>query len=845
MTTPVSLDPHLPPAAFWADVAAHCSAWARDQRVALRDCIVLLPFATLLAPARRAFAAAGGWMPRIETAATLAASLGPPPEHEPGQISFDAAFDALVAAPMLQRQAGLGNWPRRDRRGFDLAVRRVVELAHEFARAAAAMPPTLRDPWWADARTRLAPIAADPGATERRLARIALEWAAHAAAPATDALFSLRPAAWIVLRAGGTSSVGESLVRQSAVPSLLLDADAGLLPASAANCRLQVGACDGFEEEAQAAAALVLDHLARGERPVALIAQDRVLVRRVRALLDRQAVPIADETGWRLATTRAAASVMTLLRAARADATCDELLDWLKSGDSNDGVDALEAVLRRRRRARTSTIDAALFDDDGDAAAAWRSAMQRLAPLRAAARRPLAAWLDVLRGALDGAELEGDAAGAEVLAALFRPERGHDEPLDLSTFAAWVDATLEQSSFVPPDDGTDPAVVITPLARAMLRPFAAAVLPGADATRLGGASEAQPLLGDALAVALGLTGIAAQREAERIAFAHLQRLPALTVLHRRRDGDEPLAPSPLLERLALTRRTLGIEAAPQCDHSLGSRAIAPAPMARPLPAPRRVPQRLSASAVEALRDCPYRFYSRHMLSLRDAEELDDELEKRDYGTWLHAVLLRFHESRQPADAATEIERLLALGRESRDEYGLDAAAFMPFAASFERFAPIYVAWQHERDKRGASFVEGEVDRRMRPGPLGGVELAGRIDRVDREPDGTPMLFDYKTGAVQALKDRLREPLEDTQLALYAMLLGGEAPPRAAYLALDDRTQIHLIEHNDVAASAEALLEGLADELRRLRDGAPLPALGEGRVCETCEARGLCRRDDWP
>ena len=64
-------------------------------------------------------------------------------------------------------------------------------------------------------------------------------------------------------------------------------------------------------------------HLGRGERPVALIAQDRVLVRRVRALLERAGVRIADETGWKLSTTRAGASVMSLLQAARPDASAD------------------------------------------------------------------------------------------------------------------------------------------------------------------------------------------------------------------------------------------------------------------------------------------------------------------------------------------------------------------------------------------------------------------------------------------------------------------------------------------------------------------------------------------
>jgi ATP-dependent helicase/nuclease subunit B len=63
----------------WARIAALITAWAQSGGVALRDAIVLLPFAQLLPHARQAFARAGGWLPRIETTRTLAASLGPAP----------------------------------------------------------------------------------------------------------------------------------------------------------------------------------------------------------------------------------------------------------------------------------------------------------------------------------------------------------------------------------------------------------------------------------------------------------------------------------------------------------------------------------------------------------------------------------------------------------------------------------------------------------------------------------------------------------------------------------------------------------------------------------------------
>ena len=43
---------------------------------------------------------------------------------------------------------------------------------------------------------------------------------------------------------------------------------------------------------------------------------------------------------------------------------------------------------------------------------------------------------------------------------------------------------------------------------------------------------------------------------------------------------------------------------------------------------------------------------------------------------------------------------------------------------------------------------------------------------------------------------------------------------------------------------DALVAGLIDDFTRIGEGAALPALGEGMVCEHCAARGLCRKDFW-
>ena len=120
--------------------------------------------------------------------------------------------------------------------------------------------------------------------------------------------------------------------------------------------RLEQAVCEDFEDLAQCSAASVLDHLQAGRAPVALIAQDRVLLRRVRALLERQGLGIKDETGWTLATTAPAAQLMALLRAARREATVDEWLAWLKTPlaaslrehGGSASLSALESHCRKR-----------------------------------------------------------------------------------------------------------------------------------------------------------------------------------------------------------------------------------------------------------------------------------------------------------------------------------------------------------------------------------------------------------------------------------------------------------------------------------------------------------------
>jgi ATP-dependent helicase/nuclease subunit B len=842
----------------WDAVVAQTHAWADAAKIELRDAVLLLSISHHLPLARLAWARTGGWMPRIETVQSLARSLPCTAGEDiaAGQISFDVAIDRLQAARMLRAQT----WAHAaDPRAFDLAAASLVDTAHALARAAACVEPSLRAAQWEHARALFAQSASNLGQRERLLCRVAVEWAAACADPSTDRLFALHPSAWICVQAGGADALVQRLMAAAKAPALCIDADAPLATAPLVGHH-RTAVCDHFEDEAQRTAAAVIASLNQGRSPVALIAQDRALIRRTRALLDRQAIPVRDETGWKLSTTRAAASLHSLLACAAHDASADACLDCLKTTDANaSAVDALERAWRRFgvKQARQGDLDALT----SEAQEVLRQALQAVDPLTERSQRTLAVWLDVLRLALRQiglwAGMQADEAGRQVLDRLGLTSEGgptafafQTEALPLQAFTDWVDATLESASFIPASQ-TDAPVIITPLSQALLRPFAAVIFPGADSKHLGAVPTTLGLLSEAEALALGVPTREEKRQALGLAFAQLCQQPEVTFLRRVDDGGDPLTVSPLLAQWTLKAARAGVFFSPAEDaRSLVDHPAAPVP--RPSPqAPGLLPPRLSASACEALRACPYRFFALRMLKLNAVDELDTELEKRDYGTWLHAVLHRFHLSRSepalPEDEAYALHQAAALQTEAS---ALDEAEFLPYRASFARFVPRYVAWLHERDGDGARWLDGERKLGTQPPAWKDIKMEGVIDRVDSQAgqEGPlTQLIDYKTGQAAALRAAVKQG-EDTQLPYYAALMAaqGEAAGEiaAAYWFLDESDRIIELNLPDVQASAELLVQGVGNELQRIREGAPLPALGEGRSCDFCDARGLCRKDYW-
>jgi len=824
--------------ACWAHVIRQIRDEIEQRGLHPDACVVLVPYAQLMPQARSAWAAQGGasFVPRFETTMNWANSLqmpmAGPLELAAGDISMDTACDWLTAAGLLVR-AGLGAHK-------DLLAGRLVEAAWSVARLAAAWPPEQRAAWGQRLAAQLAAGMDSPLlALESAVGQIALAWASTSAYP-TDVLFSATGEMLVVLEGFQADPLSDALKArwgERAMSLPLLEPGAPAQPA--------LHEATNAEDEAQRAAACVLARLGEGLRPVALVAQDRVLTRRVRAMLANQGVAVRDETGWKLSTTRAAASLMSLLRAAAWDANTDAVLDWLKNAPVFDAAAVTAAEIELRQAGLRQWRQVGQAQPSCQALAGPVAAL--FAPLQGS--RTLVQWLRALRSALEAAfqwpVLLGDTAGQAALDALHLREGQESlfegEPggagvrMNLSEFSAWVNQVLESASFTP-EHPPEAQVVILPLSQLLGRPMQAVVFPGADEVRLPVSPEPPGQWTPAQRLLLGLPSRDSLAAAARAAWAHALQFTRLDVLWRSSEGGERIMPSGFVQALLLAPgQALAADARVQ-------RPLQAQPVPMPAPTGQALPvTRLSASAYEDLRRCPYRFFAMRQLKLQAVDELDGELGKKDFGNWLHGLLSHFHVAllaMPTPDVPGRLRLIEAAAATATRELGLSESEFLPFAAAWPRVRDGYLAWLAGHEAGGARFTEAEQWKEM---PLGALTLIGKLDRIDRLPDGRALVMDYKSESRSVTAGRINAPLEDTQLPFYAALLSDDEL-HASYVNLGEKETTRSYEQEAIVSLRDQLIDSIQADMGRIAQGAPMPAMGEGKACEYCDARGLCRRD---
>lgn len=549
------------------------------------------------------------------------------------------------------------------------------------------------------------------------------------------------------------------------------------------------------QEEAGVIALMMRQALETPGRTAALVTPDRALARRVAMALRRWGVEVDDSAGRPLAQTPVG-SYLRLLADFAAAPTPVGLLALLKHPLSAGGMDPLEfrgharalerAVLRGPRpgegfaglRRALEAAEPRRFDNPAERqslAGFLHELERRIGGLCAAAAdgaRPLADWIE-LHG--QAAELlagtarqpgalrvwagdDGEAA-ARFLREAAEAARGFPD-LRGADYAALLEVLLAGRA-VRPRFGLHPRLHILGLMEARLQQFDLMILGGLNEGTWPPATAADPWMSRPMRAAFGLP--APERQIGQTAHDFAQAAGAAEVVLTRSERVEgtPTVPSRWLLRLDTVLEAAGLPRLPERDarHWLALQAaldwperVRPCPPPAPTPPVEARPRRLSVTQVETWMRDPYAIYARHVLKLQALEPIDADPGAAERGQFIHKALdafVRAHPRTLPPDA---LEQLRRFGREAFGpllEQPTIRAFWWP---RFERIAEWFLALEAERRRQVAVLATEVKGRLLLDGPAGAFALTCVADRIDRLPDGSLALVDYKTGTPPPPKD---------------------------------------------------------------------------------------------
>jgi probable DNA repair protein len=408
--------------------------------------------------------------------------------------------------------------------------------------------------------------------------------------------------------------------------------------------------------------------------------------------------------------------------------------------------------------------------------------------------------------------------------------------------------TLFQPARLP--DGPDAPIQVLGLLESAGLEFDALWVSGLTDEAWPLAVRADPFLPIALQKRAGVPEASAETSLaldRRITGGWLRAAGEVVFSWPRQEADRALAPSPLIAEVPEARPELPPFASWR-DAIFGASKIE----ARADEGAPPLPAKAVKGGTRVLADqaaCPFRAFARWRLGAEALESPAPGPDAMARGQLLHALMAGiWRELGSSASLSGNLQGTIEKAAANAvKEQGLEGGFAELEAARLARLAREWLALERER----APFEVVAVEER-RGIRIGGLELAGRIDRLDRFADGTHALIDYKTGSRATPKDWEGERPDDPQLPLYAVSATEPVSALAfARLRAGDMkfagfsVKAEQLPGVKQAKSWQGLLEGWKASLENLagefaRGHAPVDPKRGLQTCRNCDLQALCR-----
>ena len=646
--------------------------------------------------------------------------------------------------------------------------------------------------------------------------------------------------------------------------------------------------CKSIESHVRTICLQAKKWLIEGTENIGIVSNDRLLIRRIRAVLEEQGIFPTDLGGWTLSTTSAATSIEVLLDAIEHNFKKDTLLDLLTSPFLPANIDSespyahqtytLRKFLKKHRSSPLDNLDSLTelalrhftsheieHTELSQTLATINAASTVLQEYKDYGEHPLSQFSDKLISTLKTlsiyTSLQADIAGQQLLEVLenhIQTIRSSHIKMTWKEWRQWLRDMFEHNYFIP--EASDKRITLCGLEHIDRMKFDAVIIAGVEENRLTYTKNQRTFFNEKVCHELHLP---TSHEANAINFVRFRQLitqSSRVLLSAETDNHgEP-------QELCAWVKLINIFSKQCYDNTLEDTELDELLTAylaykdniqlteeyKTHPPQTRVPReliptRISATQYQSLMDCPYQYFAKYILSLRDVETADD-FEASDFGMLVHQSLKEFHFNEDNKselifnDQHREllIRHLVELSQSIFMHAAFPATVKQGWLQRWLSNVPAYIDWAIERAKdwhaiRGEALLQTNLNNDF--------SLYGQIDRIDSDTQHFAVV-DYKTGSSKPSKTKVVNG-ELVQLPFYALL--DENITQAEYLNLGAQglaTASATLNEEELSALKAAHRTRLEHILNDLLNGSQLKAQGNEDSCKVCDYHGLCRKEHW-
>lgn len=663
-------------------------------------------------------------------------------------------------------------------------------------------------------------------------------------------------------------------------------------PENIFNNWLSIYKCHSIEKHVKAVSIQAKKWLIEGLHPIAIVVSDRLLARRIRAVLEQQGIQPTDLGGWTLSTTSAATSIEILLDAVEYNFRKDTLLDLLSSPflqqnntvtehESNayiKQVFQLTKFLKNHRNTDSDNLDSlhqlaiSYFVSQSIEHSEINAMFKQL--------NTSCHWLKTsgISGEFEITKFAGnliktlkalgmyhtlydDIAGEQLLGTLEAQLHESEQStikINWKEWRQWLRDLFEHNYFIP--SGTDKRITLCGFEHIDDISFKAAIIAGVEENRMTNTTSQRTFFNEKVRHELHLPTSHENNAINFVRFRQLlqqcNKVLLSAEIDNRGEPQEICSWVKLLnifsqqcyqnelDNLELDKLVQDYETYHQQNNTISNDKTARPHVISPA---ELIPARISATQYQSLVNCPYQYFAKYILGLSE-QEVSDDFEASEYGSLVHECLYQFHFSdTDKTRRAFNHEQYDQLIKELTD---LSTGIFMssPYPTIVKQGwcqrwitnIPAYIDWAIERAREWRT-LHGEFSTHSTLNE--NFTLHGQLDRVDSDNRHLAVV-DYKTGSSVPSKKNILSG-ESVQLPFYALL--DDKISQAEFLELGKQNEVkssallNTEQLSELKTKHRSRLESLFNALLK---GTQLTAHGEDNICRICSYGGLCRKQHW-